>query len=324
MGPAATLEPTAARGRAPVPVSELVAGYVTRSRSDATMHAYRGDLEQFTAWCAGRHRSALPATPETVAEWVAEMAGEWRASTIARRLAGVSVAHQLAGYESPTRSPLVRRVLEGVRRTIGTAPDQHAPAGIGEVRRMVAKIDPGTLAGARDRALLLVGFALAARRSELVALTVADLEHRHEGYAVTIRRSKTDQHAAGTVRALPTGTDPETCPVAALEAWMTAAGITDGPLFRPVDRWGRVGDRSLSPATVALVVKQAATRAGFDPDRFAGHSLRAGFCTTAAARGASDRAIAHQTGHAPNSRVVRAYIRHASVFTDNAVTDLGL
>ena len=309
---------------------ELAAGvleYATRAKATNTVRAYRADLAAFTDWCQVRGRSAIPATPETVAHYITEQAGRLRPSSIARHVAAISVAHQMAGIpreQSPTRTALVRSVLEGVRRTHGTEPDRHAPAGIGEVRRMVSRITPDTLTGARDRALLLVGFALAARRSELVALIVDDLELRPEGYVVRIRRSKTDQTGAGTVRALPRGTDHDTCPVLALEHWLALSGITAGPIFRRVDRWGRIGDRALSPATVALVVKHASELAGLDPDRFAGHSLRAGFCTTAAARGASDRAISRQTGHSPNSRIIRDYIRHGTIFTDNAATDLGL
>ena len=299
-------------------------GYATSSRAPRTVAAYRQDLDHFRAWCTARGVPSLPATPETVAEYVADMAQRYRPSTIGRRLAGISVAHQLAGYETPTKNATVGAVVTGVRRTLGTAPDQHAAAGIGEVRRMVSRLDLDTLPGLRDRALLLVGFALAARRSELVALQVADLETREEGYAVTVRRSKTDQEARGTTRALPRGTDPETCPVQALAAWVSAAGITEGPIFRAVDRWGTVAPTALTAGAVADVVKRSAARAGLDPARYSGHSLRAGFCTTAAARGASERAIARQTGHAVNSPVLRSYIRHASTFTDNAATDLGL
>lgn len=189
---------------------------------------------------------------------------------------------------------------------------------------MVARLELTTTTGVRDRALLLAGFALAARRSELVALRVSDLEETPEGFRVTVRRSKTDQEARGTTRALPYGSDPETCPVRALSAWLAMAGITEGPVFRAVDRWGHVADRALTGQAVALIVKSAAAGAGLEPDKYSGHSLRAGFCTTAAARGASERAIARQTGHAPNSTVLRSYIRHATVFTDNAAADLGL
>jgi site-specific recombinase XerD len=320
------LEPATVRG---VTVTDAATVYfAARAKRPNTVRAYRHDFAAFEHWCHHTGRSALPATPETVAAYIANHAGRLRPSTLTRHLAAISVAHQIAlGYDrrqSPTASPLVADTLKGIRATLGTKPDRHAPAGLPELRRMVARFDPSTLPGARNRALLLVGFALAARRSELVALTVADLEPRPEGFVVHIRESKTDPMGSGAVIGLPRGTDPETCPVAALEHWLTVGGITDGPMFRRIDRWGHVGAEALSPSTVALVVKQAATLAGFDPDRFSGHSLRAGFCTTAAARGSSDRAISKQTRHAPNSPVIRDYIRHASVFTDNAVTDLGL
>jgi site-specific recombinase XerD len=298
-------------------------GFAVASRADRTRAAYAADLDHFATWCTARGVAPVPASPATVVEYLTDMAGTYRPSTITRRLAGISVAHQLAGAPTPTTDPVVRAVMAGIRRTLGTAPEQHAPAGIGEVRRMVARLDTRTLAGKRDRALLLCGFALAARRSELVALDVADLEPAERGYTVRIRRSKTDQEGRGTTRALPRGTDPETCPVRALEEWRTAAGITEGPLFRSITRWGAVGGR-LSGTTVAAVVKSAAAGAGLDPARYSGHSLRAGFCTTAAARGVSERAIARQTGHAANSPVLRTYIRHAGAFIDNAATELGL
>jgi site-specific recombinase XerD len=298
--------------------------FVIESRSAQTRRAYRADLEHFRAWCAARQLAVIPAAPATVAEYVTEAADRYKPSTIQRRLAAISVAHKMAGVESPTKTAAVLAVVAGIRRTLGTAPDQHAPAGIGEIRRMVARLDLDTLAGLRDRAILLVGFALAARRSELVALEVADLEPTEGGMKVAIRRSKTDQESRGTVRALPMGRDPETCPVTAVRAWLAAAGFTSGPIFRSVDRWGHVGTDALSATVVATVVKTAAEAAGMDPARYSAHSLRAGFCTTAAARGHSERAIAHQTGHAPNSPVLRSYIRHSSAFIDNAATELGL
>jgi len=297
--------------------------YAVASRAPQTLRAYRADLEHFGQWCSARGLATLPATTATVADYVADLAGTYKPSTISRRLAAVSVAHKVAGLESPTRSAAVLAVVTGVRRTLGTAPEQHAPAGIGEVRRMVARLDLATTVGLRDRAILLVGFALAARRSELVALTVADLADKEAGLVVSIRRSKTDQEGRGTERALPYGTDPETCPVLAVQAWLTVAGITDGPVFRRIDRWGHIG-AGMTGEAVADIVKRSAAAAGLDPTRYSGHSLRAGFCTTAAARGATERAIARQTGHAVNSPVLRTYIRHASTFTDNAATDLGL
>ncbi len=181
---------------------------------------------------------------------------------------------------------------------------------------------PDTMIGTRDRALLLVGFAGAFRRSELVAIDIADLQSREEGIVVTVRRSKTDQEAAGRHVALPLGRAHHSCPVRAIDVWRRAVGISEGPLFWSIDRHGRVGGR-LTPAAVNLIVKSAARGANLDAEMLSGHSLRAGFATTAAAAGASERAIAAQTGHR-SMNVLRRYVRHGSVFTDNAATQLGL
>jgi integrase len=175
----------------------------------------------------------------------------------------------------------------------------------------------------RLHALLLVGFAGALRRSELVALNVDDVDDHERGFTLRLRVSKTDQEREGRRIAIPRGTDPETCPVRALRAWLSAAAIGDGPLFRSVDRHGNIAPMRMSGRAVSLVIKRAAQRAGFDPDLYSGHSLRAGFATTAAANGASERAIANQTGHR-SMEVLRRYIRHGTLFTDNAATMLGL
>lgn len=297
--------------------------FATASRSEATLAAYASDLRHFSAWAETHGLASMPADPETVALYLTSMADEFRPSTLSRRVAAISVAHQHAGFPSPTTDALVRSVLAGIRRTVGTAPKQVAPATIGELRKMTARIGDSTIE-IRDRAILLLGFAGAFRRSELVSLDVSDLQERADGLLVTLRRSKTDQTRQGDTKAIPYGSDSETCPVLAVRAWIEAAGIADGPVFRPVDRHGNVATSRLSGKAVALVVKRAVERAGLDPASYAGHSLRAGFVTTAAANGASERAIARQTGHAAGSTVLRQYIRHASAFTDNAVSMVGL
>ena len=178
------------------------------------------------------------------------------------------------------------------------------------------------MTGARDRALLLTGFAGALRRSELVSIDVDDLQQRDEGIVIMLHRSKTDQEGAGRRVALPYGHDHHTCPVTAIAEWQRAAGIAGGGLFRTIDRHSRVGD-ALRPGAVNLIVKRAAVSAQLDPIVFSGHSLRAGFCTAAAAAGATERAIANQTGHR-SMNVLRGYIRIGSLFSDNAVAQLGL
>lgn len=296
--------------------------FAAASRAEATVRAYRGDWKDFTAFCDGHGLTALPADPATVALYITVLARSLRPSTINRRVAAISVEHQRAGLDSPTREPRVREIMKGIRRRLTAATHEAAPARIGEVRRMIAYL-PASLAGKRDRAVLLVGFASAMRGSELVALNVEDMEDRDEGVVLAKRRSKTDQEGIGAHVAVPYGSDPETCPVLALRGWLADAEITSGPIFRSVDRHGNVSTTRLTQRAVAMIVKRSADRGGLDGDRFSAHSLRAGFVTTAAANGASERAIAAQTGHR-SMEVLRHYVRHATVFTDNAATSLGL
>jgi integrase len=265
---------------------------------------------------------AVPADAATVALYLTDLSHSLRPSTITRRMAAISVEHQRHGLVSPTQDPRVREIVRGLRRSLGVATREALPARIGEIRRMVAHL-PDTLAGTRDRALLLVGFASAMRASELVALDVGDIERRDEGVTLLQRRSKTDQEGRQARRALVWGSDPMTCPIAALDRWLAAAEITDGAVFRSVSRHDKVGPERLTSRAVSLVVKRAAEQAGLDPTGYSAHSLRAGFATTAAANGASERAIANQTGHR-SMEVLRRYVRHGTVFTDNAVSTLGL
>jgi integrase len=213
-------------------------------------------------------------------------------------------------------------VIAGIRRAKGTAARAKAPALTGDVRAMVAAAAPGLL-GARDRALLLLGFAGAFRRSELTSLNHQDLAFTPDGLVVLLRRCKTDQEAQGRKIGIPYGSNPETCPVRAVQAWLAASGITSGPIFRHVDRHGKLRAGRLSGYAVALVVKRHAEAAGLDAAKFAGHSLRAGLATSAAIGGASERAIMAQTGHR-SVNMVRRYIRDGNLFRENAAARAGL
>ncbi len=179
------------------------------------------------------------------------------------------------------------------------------------------------LLSTRDRALLLLGFAGAMRRSELVGLDYGDVADAEEGLIVTIRRSKTDQYGSGRKIGLPFASTPLTCPVRACRAWVGAANVQDGPLFRAVDRHGKVSGERLSDQTVARVVKRALKAAGRDAEKFAGHSLRAGLATQAAMNGATERSIQKQTGH-KSLLILRRYIRDGSLFRENAAVKTGL
>jgi site-specific recombinase XerD len=294
-----------------------VRGFVAESLSPATRRAYRAALAAFRSWCEAAGAEPLRASPEMVAAFVAAEAQAGRkVATLEQRVAAIRWLHEAAGLETPTSAKLVRATMQGIRRELGVAPARKAPATVERLAAMVAHADPTTPKGFRDRALLLFGFASALRRSELVALAVDDLEATDRGLLVMVRRSKTDQEGRGHVRAIPIGRHAETCPVRALRAWLEAAAITRGPVFRSVDRHGRIGE-SMSARAVAEVVKSYAQAAGLDPSAFSGHSLRAGFVTSAAERGARAERIMDHTGHR-SVAMVRVYTRRADAFADHA------
>jgi len=296
--------------------------FVNLSKSKNTIRAYKTDWSHFESWCLAHNQSALPATPEIVALYVADLSATHKPGTLTRRISAISQAHQIAGYETPARSAQVRLVMAGIRRTKGTAQSAKTPVLVEDLRRMVAQL-PKNLLGIRDRALLLIGFSGAFRRSELVALDVADVAVTRDGIVIMIRRSKTDQDGEGRKIGIPYGSNPATCPVRAFQDWQKDCGFIDGPLFRPVDRFSKVASIRLSGAAVAEVVKKYVKAAGLDERDFAGHSLRSGLATSAAQAGASERSIMNQTGHR-SVNMVRRYIRDGSLFRENAAAVVGL
>lgn len=297
-------------------------GYIAASRAENTARSYRTGWDQFTAWCDQHGLASLPANPETVALFVADLAGVAKPATIDSRLAAISAAHRAAGYDSPTKAEAVRLVRRGVRRKVGTVQRQVRPVTVADLRKMVGELG-NDAAGCRDRALLLIGFAGALRRSELVGLDISDLVEGPDGLTVTVRRSKTDQEGGGRKVGIPFGANPATCPVRAWLTWLSAAGITEGPAFRPVNRHGHVATDRLTGQSVAQIIKRHAARAGIDPEQVAGHSLRAGLATSAAAAGVSERVIADTTGH-KGTAMLRRYIREGSLFRENAAALVGL
>jgi site-specific recombinase XerD len=281
----------------------------------STRKAYGTDFRLFKKWCEGRGVSPLPASPETVVAFLAAETGNGiKPPTLGRRVAAIRYAHKLARFDSPTDSETVRATLRGIRRTVGTAKARKAPAVADKVRAMVV-LAPESVAGLRDRALLLLGFAGAFRRSELVALDVADIAETNTGLLVTIRRSKTDQEGEGATIAIARG--DVACPVRALLEWLDAAGIKAGPIFRPINKAGAVAAERLTDRSVANIVKVYAKRAGFDPTLFSGHSLRSGFLTSAAAKGASIFKIMDVSRH-KSVDTLRGYVREAELFKDHA------
>ena len=302
-------------------LAEDTRAFVEKSKAAATRRAYRADFAAFCTWCDSHAMPSLPARPEAVATYASFMAREGLGvPSISRAMAAISQAHQMAGQDTPTKSALVRETMRGIRRTLGTAPSKKSPVTLEELRAMVATL-PGDARGMRDRAILLVGFCGAFRRSELVALQLQDLEFSDLGVLVTLRRSKTDQEAQGTTKALPNAVDPYMCPVVALRQWIDVAGLKQGPLFRTIERWGRVLPRPMSDRGVARVVQHTAKSAGLDASRFAGHSLRAGFATIAILAGKAEADVMRQTGHR-SVTVFRGYVRLADAWKNNPAKGL--
>jgi site-specific recombinase XerD len=290
------------------------AEWAREEKAAATRRAYRSDFRIFQAWCRGRGVSALPASAEAVAAFLAhDLETGSRPSTLGRRVAAIRYAHKLAGHPVPTDDERVKATMRGIRRSLGTASRKKAPATAERIIAM-ALATGGDVKGLRDRALLLIGFAGAFRRSELVALDLEDLEESELGFKVIIRRSKTDQEGAGQTIAIVRGS--VACPVVALKAWLEAAGITTGPIFRSVRKGGAVGDR-LPAQSVADIVKAYAERVGLDPALFAGHSMRSGFLTSAAKRGASIFKMMDQSRHR-SVETLRGYVRDAEIFKEHA------
>jgi len=294
------------------------------ARAGSTLRAYAHDWKQFRTWCQQNSLVPLPASPQATILYGVDLIKNHhqKLNTLARRLAAVSQMHQQAGFESPTRSWGVKQFLQGLRREIGVAPVRKRPVLVADLKRVLAELPDSSL-GKRDRALLLLGFSGAFRRSELVALNAEDIEKTAEGLIVTIRRSKTDPEGQGRKVGIPLGAEQSSCPLRALEEWRTAAHVDSGPLFRVMNRHGQVLGKRLSAEGVAIVVKRYVGKLGYDPAAFAGHSLRAGLATSAAAAGKSERAIMNQTGHR-SVGTVRRYIRDGNLFRENAAGGLGL
>lgn len=294
------------------------------SRSDSTRRAYASDWNDFSSFCERLGERALPASSEVVALYLAHMAfdRELAASTVQRRLSAVTVAHLEDGHESPVHHHAIRQMMTGLRRATATTDTKQKRAlSVPELRRIIATLDLSTLRGLRDRSLLLTGFVGGLRRSEIVGSNVGHLNLSQNGYTLRIPKSKTDQEGKSRSVILPYAGDRTLCPAVALTEWLTEAELTRGAVYRRVRRGDTLTSDRLTAQSVALVLKNAAIAADIDPADLAGHSLRSGFATSAASAGASERAIANQTGHR-STQVLRRYIQQASAFDDNAAMEL--
>jgi len=287
---------------------DIVQAYIAAAVSENTRKAYQGDLADFLKW-----GGSVPCSPDTLAAYIANRAESLSPHTITRRIVGISRAHVSQELPDPAKNDLVRTVLRGVRKTHGKPQRQVAPLLKQDLLSLLPLMQ-GTK-GTRDRALLLLGFAAALRRSELVALDVHSLAFVSEGMVIQLARSKTDQEGSGRKIAVPYGRTCA-CPVKAVQQWLEHAQITSGPVFPSVSKGGQIGDR-LTAQSVALILKSYAEAAGLKASDIAGHSLRSGLVTSAAQVGVSAYKIQQQTGHR-SAEMLSRYIRDANMFENNA------
>ncbi len=278
------------------------------SKADNTLRAYQSDFRDFSAFCAKNGFSSMPTQPKIIALYITHLSKSSKFSTLKRRIASISVLHKLKGHYLDTKHPIIMENLHGIKRTLGSRQKAKKPILINDLKLIIKAIDEEKI---RDKALILVGFSGGFRRSELVNIHYDDIEFVPEGVKILIKRSKTDQSGEGSIKAIPYFDNQEFCPVEALKNYIKKkfSNINEGKIF------------DISDKSVALIIKRYAQKAGLDSSRYAGHSLRSGFATTAAEFGAEERNIMAMTGH-KTTQMVRRYIQEANLFKNNALNKI--
>ena len=275
------------------------------SKASNTLRAYQSDFRDFSTFCAKNGFSSMPTQPKIIALYITHLSKSSKFSTLKRRIASISVLHKLKGHYLDTKHPIIMENLHGIKRTLGSRQKAKKPILINDLKLIIKAIDEDKI---RDKALILIGFSGGFRRSELVNIHYDDIEFVTEGVKILIKRSKTDQTGEGSVKAIPYFDNQEFCPVVALKNYLTKkfSNTNEGKIF------------NISDKSVALIIKRYAKKAGLDSSKYAGHSLRSGFATTAAEFGAEERNIMAMTGH-KTTQMVRRYIHEANLFKNNAL-----
>ena len=278
------------------------------SKSENTLRAYQSDFRDFSSFCAKNGFSSTPTQPKIIALYITHLSKSSKFSTLKRRIASISVIHKLKGHYLDTKHPIIMENLHGIKRVLGARQKAKKPILINDLRLIINAIDKENN---RDKALILIGFAGGFRRSELVNINYDDIEFVPEGVKILIKRSKTDQSGEGSIKAIPYFENKYFCPVIALKNFINykSKTLNDERIFQ------------ISDKSVALIIKKYAKKAGLDSSKYAGHSLRSGFATTAAEFGAEERNIMAMTGH-KTTQMVRRYIQEANLFKNNALNKI--
>tara|TARA_B100000700_G_scaffold225787_1_gene249106 strand:+ start:493 stop:1398 length:906 start_codon:yes stop_codon:yes gene_type:complete len=278
------------------------------SKANNTLRAYQSDFRDFSAFCTKNGLTSIPTQPKIIALYITHLSKTSKFSTLKRRIASISVIHKLKGHYLDTKHPIIMENLHGIKRTLGSRQKSKKPLLINDLKLIIKAIDEEKI---RDKALILIGFAGGFRRSELVNIDYEDIEFVKEGVKILIKRSKTDQSGEGIIKAIPYFDNKEFCPVISLKTYIE-------------EKFSSKNERKvfdISDKSVALIIKRYAEKAGLDSSKYAGHSLRSGFATTAAEFGAEERNIMAMTGH-KTTQMVRRYIQEANLFKNNALNKI--
>ena len=281
------------------------------SKANNTLRAYQSDYRDFSLFCSKNGLLSMPTQPKIIALYITHLSKFSKFSTLKRRIASISVIHKLKGHYLDTKHPIIMENLHGIKRALGSRQKAKKPLLINSLKKIIKAIDQEKKERDRDRALILIGFAGGFRRSELVSILKEDVELVDEGVKILIKKSKTDQSGEGSIKAIPYFQNQEFCPVIALKKYMSLKKFNSNSekIFK------------LSDKSVALIIKKYAQIAGLDPTKYAGHSLRSGFATTAAEFGAEERNIMTMTGH-KTTQMVRRYIQEVNLFKNNALNKI--
>jgi len=282
------------------------------SKAANTLRAYQADFKDFSAFCSKNGFTSVPTEPKILSLYLTHLSTTSKFSTLKRRIASISVIHKMKGHYLDTKHPIIMENLHGIKRVKGSNQKAKKPILINELKIIINTIDQlkqSKNRKMRDRTIILVGFSGGFRRSELVNIEFDDIEFVSEGVKIFIKRSKTDQSGEGMTKAIPYFDNQSFCPVLSLKSWINNLEIKSGKIF------------DISDKTVALIIKKYASLSGLNPNRYAGHSLRSGFATSAAEFGAEERNIMTMTGH-KTTQMVRRYIQEANLFKNNALNKI--
>jgi len=281
------------------------------SKAANTLRAYKADYKDFAKFCLKHGFKSMPTDPKFVSLYLTHLSQSSKFSTLKRRLASISVIHKLSGHYIDTKHPMITENLMGIKRVKGSFQKAKKPILINELKLIVNVInkDNNEIRKAKNKALILIGFAGGFRRSELVSIMQEDIDFVTEGVKIFIKRSKTDQSGEGMTKGIPYFSNQDYCPVVSLKNWIEKSKIKSGKIF------------DMSDKGVALIIKKYTGMAGLDSNKYSGHSLRSGFATSAAELGAEERSIMAMTGH-KTTQMVRRYIQEANLFKNNALNKI--